>query len=798
MAPSATPTATANGSGTKTQSKVDRFGWNEAAVDQWLKAKIVPRLPERIFDAHMHIYRAADFGEAVPEYMTYDPFADLSHWRGHLGRMVGGEERLSGALVLPFPTVHHDTHDINKWVTERTADAAGTSTPVSTAILVDPLQSPESYEYMYDVPQVGGFKVYHIYERSADTGQAKAADFTPEWIWEQAHDRGFFIMLHMVRPRSLTDPGNQTYIREHCERYPNAKLILAHAARGFHGPDTTEGIESLKGLQNVWFDTSAICEAEAFIAIIREFGFRRLMYGSDFPVSALRGRAVTMGDGFAWVQADTTEWESSGYFGEPAQVGIEGLRALLLALDITHANAEDRLDVFSRNAERLLGFREEDPMLGQKLYTKAKEIVAGGVQLYSKDPDRAVPGLWPPYQSEARGAEIWDVSGRRWLDVGHHGIGACALGYRDPDVTEAVMRRVSLGSYSILNSPEEPEVAEMLCELHPFAEKVRFARSGGETLSVAARIARSTTKRSVIAICGYHGWHDWYLASNLGETDALDGHLMAGLMPNGVPRELHGTALTFHQNDKQAVSDIMKQHGDNLAAVIMEPFRSHAPQDNFLQFVRDECHKVGALLVFDEVSAGWRLEKGGAHKHFDVEPDIACFAKALGSGHPMGAIIGTSAAMDGYYRSFISSTYWTEGVGFAAAKATLQKMMHRVDVPAHCLEFGTKFRDMWQRVAAKHGVAIELEGDVPNFPHFQFIHEDAGGLTTLYRTLLMDHGVLGGNSVFVCTAHTDEVVAEYEAAADQVMAQLAEAIDAGDIASRLVAGEASQGFQRLN
>jgi glutamate-1-semialdehyde 2,1-aminomutase len=445
----------------------------------------------------------------------------------------------------------------------------------------------------------------------------------------------------------------------------------------------------------------------------------------------------------------------------------------------------------------LLGFREEDPLLGQKLYEKAKTVVAGGVQLYSKDPDRFVPGEWPPYFREARGAEIWDESGKRWLDVGHHGIGACALGYRDPDVTEAVLRRVSMGSYSILNSREEPEVAELLCELHPWAKKVRFSRSGGETLSIAARIARATTHRSLIAISGYHGWHDFYLAANLGDTDALDGHLMGGLQPTGVPRELAGTATTFRLNDREAVAKIIKENGDRLAAVIMEPCRHRAPEPGFLEFVRDECHRVGALLVFDEVSVGWRLAKGGSHLHFGVEPDIACFAKALGSGHPMGAIIGTEAAMAGYYESFISSTYWTEGVGFAAAKATIEKMK-RIDLPAHAAQMGAKFIALWQKNAAKHGLEIEIDGNIPNFPGFAFKHPEAGALGTLYRSLLLQHGVLGGNSVFVCTAHTDKELEEYDAAMGPVMAQLAEAIDAGDIKQRLAAGEARAGFSRLN
>ena len=206
---------------------------------------------------------------------------------------------------------------------------------------------------------------------------------------------------------------------------------------------------------------------------------------------------------------------------------------------------------------RLLGFLEEDPEQGQRLFTRAQELIPGGTQLLSKHPDRHAPGAWPPYFREARGIDVWDEAGRRFRDVGHHGIGAAALGYRDPDVTRAVLRRVALGSYSMLNSREEPEVAELLCALHPWAEQVRFARSGGEICAIGARIARAATGRSLLAICGYHGWHDWYLAANLGAGDALDEHLLPGLEPAGVPPELRGTSLTFHYGDADAFDRIV-------------------------------------------------------------------------------------------------------------------------------------------------------------------------------------------------------------------------------------------------
>jgi glutamate-1-semialdehyde 2,1-aminomutase len=283
----------------------------------------------------------------------------------------------------------------------------------------------------------------------------------------------------------------------------------------------------------------------------------------------------------------------------------------------------------------------------EALYQHAKTRIPGGTQLLSKRPEMFAPGVWPAYYREARGCEVWDLDGGHYFDMTHNGVGSCLLGYADPEVTRAVTERIAKGGMCTLNAPEEVELADALCEIHPWAEQVRFARCGGETCAVAVRIARATTDRSVVAICGYHGWQDWYLASNLGEDDALRGHLLPGLNPLGVPRELRGTAVTFPYEDRAALEGIVAQYGDRLAAVIMEPCRYTDPEPGFLEFVRDQAHAAGALLIFDEITIGWRLRHGGSHLRFGVQPDMAVFAKALGNGHPIGAVIGTKAAMDG-------------------------------------------------------------------------------------------------------------------------------------------------------
>jgi glutamate-1-semialdehyde 2,1-aminomutase len=204
-------------------------------------------------------------------------------------------------------------------------------------------------------PQFAGFKPYHVYSRTQPTFQAPLSTFLPEWAWQMADERGLIITLHLVRDAALADPDNRRELRQFCSQYPNARLILAHAARGFHAPNTVNGISGLRGLENVWFDTSGICESAAFEAILREFGPRRLMWGSDFPVSEIRGRCVTVGDGFAWLDPDSVLWDKTGPQGHPTLAGLESLRALKQATTALGLNAADLQDIYADNLKRLLG-----------------------------------------------------------------------------------------------------------------------------------------------------------------------------------------------------------------------------------------------------------------------------------------------------------------------------------------------------------------------------------------------------------------------------------------------------------
>lgn len=432
----------------------------------------------------------------------------------------------------------------------------------------------------------------------------------------------------------------------------------------------------------------------------------------------------------------------------------------------------------------------------QRLYEKAELLIPGGTQLFAKRPQKMAPGQWPAYFSKACGCEVWDIDGRHYYDMSTNSVGACVLGYRDPDVTRAVQQCIDHGSMCSLNPPEEVELAELLCDIHPWAENVRFARTGGEAAAIAVRIARATTDRSVVAICGYHGWSDWYLAANLGDSDALRGHLMPGLSPIGVPSELRGTAIPFRYNHREEFQAVIDKYGDRLAAVIMESCRSCDPEPGFLEFVRDAAHGCGALLIYDEITVGWRLHFGGAHLKLGVNPDIAVFAKALGNGHPIAAIIGTSEAMMGAHISFISSTYWTESVGPTAALTTLKKM-RGLDVPSRLAHTGSLVIESWKRNSAKHCLPVTITEAYPCLAGFTFEHELAEELRTLYTQLMLERGFLAGSQFYATMAHTEDIVAQHDAAVGEAFSEIADALESGDVRERLNGPVAQSGFKRL-
>jgi glutamate-1-semialdehyde 2,1-aminomutase len=430
-----------------------------------------------------------------------------------------------------------------------------------------------------------------------------------------------------------------------------------------------------------------------------------------------------------------------------------------------------------------------------KMQERAKKLIPGMSQLLSKRPDMFAPGVWPGYYSKAKGVEVWDLDGNRYIDMSIAGIGANILGYADPDVDVAVRKAIDSGTSSSLNCPEEVELAELLCEIHPWAKKVRFARTGGESMAIAVRIARAHTGKDKVAFCGYHGWHDWYLSANLGTKNALGQHLMPGLDPRGVPKGLIGTAFPFRYNQIEELKAITDKHGKNLAAIVMEPIRNEQPKPGFLKGVRALADKTGAVLIVDEISAGFRMNTGGAHLKLGIKPDIAVFSKALGNGYPIAAVIGKRPVMESAQSTFISSTMWTERVGPVAALATIKKHK-RVNAGRHLMAVGRQIQRGWADSAKRNSLKINVGGIFP-LSHFSFEYDSALAMKALFIQLMLERGFLASTLFYAMYAHKTFHVKKYLKAVDAVFAVISKANKSGDVKKMLKGLPASAGFKRL-
>lgn len=430
---------------------------------------------------------------------------------------------------------------------------------------------------------------------------------------------------------------------------------------------------------------------------------------------------------------------------------------------------------------------------GIALWNKAKKIIPGGTQLLSKRVELHLPEQWPAYFKQAKGVDVEDLDGNKFIDMSLMGVGSCILGYADDDVNEAVKQVIDSGNMCTLNSPEEVELAEKLIELHPWADMARFARTGGEATAIAVRIARAYSGKDKVAFCGYHGWHDWYLAANLSGEEKLAGHLLPGLSPKGVPQGLVDSALPFYYNRIEQLEEIIAKH--DIGAIIMEPSRHNEPADNFLRKVREIADKKNIVLIFDEISSGFRRNVGGVHLLYEVNPDIAVFGKAMSNGYPMAAVIGKQDIMQAAQETFISSTYWTERIGPAAALAAIKKM-NKKEVHSHLDKIGAMIGEGWKKIAAKHNLNIAVGG--PNsLINFSFNYKNAQEIKTLFTQEMLKRGFLAFGTVYVSYSHTEELVKKYLEAVDEVFKIISQAIIEGAISGLLEGPAAQAGFKRL-
>lgn len=432
---------------------------------------------------------------------------------------------------------------------------------------------------------------------------------------------------------------------------------------------------------------------------------------------------------------------------------------------------------------------------GQELYQKAKTLIPGGTMLLSKRPEMFLPDLWPAYFSKAKGCKVWDLNGNEYIDMSIMGIGTNTLGYGNETVDEAVMETVHKGNMSTFNCPEEVFLAEKLVELHPWSDMVRYARSGGEANAIAIRIARAASGKDNVAICGYHGWHDWYLSSNLTSDDALSSHLLSGLDTAGVPRNLKDTVFPFHYNNFEELKTIVERQ--SVGVIKMEVVRNFGPQDDFLQKVRKLATQKNIVLIFDECTSGFRETFGGIYKKYNVEPDMMILGKTISNGYALTAVLGKKNIMQAAQKTFISSTFWTERIGPTAALATL-KEMERTQSWQVITEKGKSVQAKWRKLADTYGVDISING-IPALSTFAFQSPNHLKYKTFLTQEMLKKGFLASTLFYACTEHSEQYIEQYTNHLAEVFQTIAKCENNQlDIDSLLEGAVCHSGFKRLN
>lgn len=432
---------------------------------------------------------------------------------------------------------------------------------------------------------------------------------------------------------------------------------------------------------------------------------------------------------------------------------------------------------------------------GQELYKKAKTMIPGGTSLLSKRPEQLLPENWPAYYSKSKGCHVWDLDGNEYIDCSMMGIGTNTLGYANEVVDDAVMKVVRDGNLTTFNCPEEVYLAEKLIEMNPWAGGVRYTRGGGEANSMCVRIARAFTGKDKVAICGYHGWHDWYVSVNLGDSDALAGHLLPGIPTGGVPKALRGTSIPFHYNDFEEIEQIIKNTPD-LAAVKMEVSRNFGPKEGYLEFIRNLCNQYGVILIFDECTSGFRETFGGLHKKFGVYPDMTIYSKTMANGYALAAVVGRKDIMEAAQGSWISSTFWTERIGPTAALAALSEMEQTKSWEI-ITKIGLANKKRWQALADKYGLQIEQWG-LPALAGYTFKSPDHLAYKTYITQEMLKKGYLAGNSMYPCICHTPEILNDYFEKLDSIFADIRDFEDGRDVMKALEGPVCQSGFKRLN
>ena len=395
----------------------------------------------------------------------------------------------------------------------------------------------------------------------------------------------------------------------------------------------------------------------------------------------------------------------------------------------------------------------------QEFTNRSKQVIAGGSQLLSKKPEMFAPDLYPSHYRRAKGCTIWDVNNVQYTDFSHMSVGCCLLGYADDFVNIAVCDAAENGSISSLSSALEVELAEEMIKIHRWADMARFAKTGGEAMAIAIRLARAASGRDKVLFCGYHGWQDWYASAGID-----------GISDRGVPRVLKGTSIPFKFNDVKGFLRLISKYNKQVGTIVIEPVRYEEPTANFVNTIQDVCKKLNIVFIVDEITSGFRFGYGGAHLRYNIQPDIAVFGKAMSNGYPMACVIGKKWVMREADNCFISSTYWTDAVGLAASIATLMKLKSN-SVAQYIDMTGAVIKELWEDVSTETGVPIKIFG-LNQLPYFEFENDESRKRKTLFTQLMLEHKILAYTHFYPSLAHKVQDMIKYSNAFKDTFKQI--------------------------
>ncbi len=411
-----------------------------------------------------------------------------------------------------------------------------------------------------------------------------------------------------------------------------------------------------------------------------------------------------------------------------------------------------------------------------ELVERASKVIPNATQTGSKRPTQFVQGVSPTHIVRGSGSRLWDADGNEYVDC-NAALGPILLGHNYPAVTDAVKAQLDDGTMFTMEHPLHVEVAELITDVVPCAEMVRFAKSGNDVTTLAAKVARAYTGRDVIATQGYHGWPDVWMSNKPG-------------LNSGIPEAVGEYTEEFEYNDIESVERIFEAHPDNVAAIVTTPVNLDEPRDGFLEKLQDLAEREGALLVFDEVLTGFRFAIGGAQEYFGVTPDLACFAKGMANGYPISALVGKREYMDVISRGdfFYSMTYAGEAASLAATKVSIT-LQQEENVHEHIFRIGETLMNGYNEIVAELGLedVTRAHGLPPRFV-IQFF-DDEGDHDQLARSLFMQEahkrGVLYTGGHIPTYSHTDEDVEQILNAYHEALEILVDAREDGDMADRL-------------